>query len=131
MDPASAVADLTEISAQVLSVVVFEGDGSVLASTWDAGEGAARLARIGRGLLAAGAEVPLGDHRRLTQVEVVLASGSVFVVSDGDRGLAATAAAGSPSGLVLYDLRSCLRALGEPSEELAATPSEQPSAADA
>jgi len=120
MDPASAVADLTEISAQVRSVVVFEGDGSVLASTWDAG-----------GLLAAGAEVPLGDHRRLTQVEVVLASGSVFVVSDGDRGLAATAAAGSPSGLVLYDLRSCLRALGEPSEELAATPSEQPSAADA
>ncbi len=74
--------------------------------------------------------MPLGS-RRVTQVEVAMAIGSVFVVRDGDRGIAATAAAGSLSGLVLYDLRSCLVALAKDPELLADTQSEQPSTADA
>jgi len=114
MDVESALADLTEISAQVESAVVVAGDGSVLASTFAGDEQARRLAQIGLDLLAAGADVgPTGDHR-LTQVEVALRRASVFVVRDGEYALVAIVAAGSPSGLVLYDLRSCLRAINEP-----------------
>lgn len=115
MDAATALADLTEISAQVESAVVFADDGSVLASTV-ADEQAGRLARTGLDLLAAGADVHQAGDRRLTQVEVALREASVFVVRDGARGIAATVASGSPAGLVLYDLRSCLRSIDEPKQ---------------
>nr|MBA2461486.1 hypothetical protein [Actinomycetota bacterium] len=53
MDPASALADLTEISSQVEAAVVLESDGSVAASTFPGEERAQRLARAALDLLAA------------------------------------------------------------------------------
>ncbi len=117
MDATTALADLSEISSQIEHAVVLLEDGSVLASTIEDTERAQRLATTALDLLAAAAEVPLEGERELAQLEVALAGGSVFVVRDGGRIIVATAAAASPAGLVLYDLRTCLRNLDEAGEE--------------
>ena len=114
MDPAGALADLTEISSQVEAAAVLDGDGTVLASTASDDAVGGRLAETARELLAAAAEAPVATGRELTQLEVALPHGSVFVVRHGGRTLVATTGAEPPSGLVLYDLRTCLRALEEP-----------------
>ena len=114
MDAAAAVADLKEISSQVETAAVFADDGSVLASTFADDAAAERLARDARELLAAAAEAPTASGRTITQLEVALPEGSVFVVRDGTRAIAATTAAQPTAGLVLYDLRACLRALDAP-----------------
>jgi len=48
------------------------------------------------------------------QLEVALQGGSVFVVRDGDRLIAATTQPEPTVGLVFYDLKSCLRELETP-----------------
>lgn len=112
MDAESALADLTEISSQVETAVVFEEGGAVLASTFADSPRGEGLARAGRDLFAAAA-AELGGERRLEQLEVALRETSVFAVRDGRRTIVATTAAGVPSGLVLYDLRTCLRAIDD------------------
>ena len=105
MDTAQALGDLTEISAQIRTAVLASADGEVIAA--HGGDGAA-LARAARDLLAAAGETrPSGT---LTQVEAATADGSVFVVRDGGRLIAATTGPEPTVGLVFYDLKSCLRA---------------------
>ena len=113
MDAGSALADLTEISSQVETAVVFEEDGSVLASTFADEERARKLARAADELFAAAADLRAHDDRTPAQLEVALRERSVFAVRDERRTIAATVAAGAPAGLVLYDLRTCLRAIEE------------------
>ena len=72
-----------------------------------------RLARAADGLLAAAAAVRPGGPE-VERVEVVLPAGGVFVVRDGDRVAAATTVPEPTAGLVLYDLRTCLRRIEEP-----------------
>ena len=114
MDAPAALADLTEISSQVEAAAVFGSDGSTLAATFADDAGAERLVGAARELLAAAAELPIGSGRELTQLEVSLHDGSVFVVRDGELAIAATTSARPTAGLVLYDLRTCLRALEPP-----------------
>ncbi len=111
MDAAAALADLTEISSQIETAAVFDADGSTRASTFDDDAGAERLVEAARELLAAAGELPVGAGRELTQLEAALLNGSVFVVRDGERAIAATTSPRPTSGLVLYDLRAYLRAL--------------------
>ena len=111
MDAAAALADLTEISSQVETAAVFGDDGTTHASTFADDAAAERLVGTARELLAAAAEVPAGTGRELTQLEVGLPQGSVFVVREGELAIAATTSARPTAGLVLYDLRTCLRAL--------------------
>jgi predicted regulator of Ras-like GTPase activity (Roadblock/LC7/MglB family) len=113
MDAVGALADLTEISSQVEAAVVFDDDGTVLASTLDDGAPGERLSGAALDLLAAAGEQPYGAGRSLTQLEVALREGSVFVVRDQDRSIVATTSADPTSGLVFYDLKTCLRALAE------------------
>ena len=47
----------------------------------------------------------------MTQLEAALREGSVFVVREDGLGIVARRAPGPPSGLVFYDLRTCLRAV--------------------
>ena len=66
----------------------------------------------------AGAEVDLGPvapprEAPLTQLEAATRGGSVFVVRDGGRRIAATTRPEPTVGLVFYDLKSCLRQLEE------------------
>src|SRR4029453_10158977 len=109
MTTAQALADLTEISSQIVTAVVFDREGTVVASTVD-DERAGRLGSTGLGrpcsaggpggaggggpaprelLRAAEARGGAGG-KDLVQLDVALKDGSVFVVRDGDRVIAAT-----------------------------------------
>jgi predicted regulator of Ras-like GTPase activity (Roadblock/LC7/MglB family) len=106
---ADALKDLLEISSQVRSAVVFAPDGDVEASTFEDG---AELARLAQQLLDAAAGVRESGGA-VNQLEVATGEGSVFVVRDGARIIAATTSADPTVGLVFYDLKSCLRDAGE------------------
>ena len=47
------------------------------------------------------------------QAEVATGEGSVFLVRDGERAIAATTGSEPTAGLVFYDLKSCLRAFAD------------------
>ena len=110
VDVASALADLTEISSQVEAAAVVDADGAVLGSTV-AGEPAERLVETGVGLLEAATSRFGSSGRSVTQLEAALRDGSVFVVREDGLGIIARTSAGPTSGLVFYDLRTCLRAV--------------------
>ena len=106
---AGALDHLTEISTQVQAAVVLDGDGTVVASTLD-DERAGRLARVALELFRGADEQ---RAQKLVQLDAAFDTGSVFVVSDGDRMIAATTTPQPTVGLVYYDLKSALRGLGE------------------
>jgi predicted regulator of Ras-like GTPase activity (Roadblock/LC7/MglB family) len=112
MDPAQALSDLTEISSQIEAAVVLGPDGSVIGSTLGEGERADAFGRAAQELLAA-AEEAGGSGEPLVQLEAATHDGSVFIVRDGDRAIAATTSTEPTVGLVFYDLKSCLRSLAE------------------
>jgi hypothetical protein len=94
----------------------------MLASTLADDVRAERLIGSARELLEAATASPAGAGRTLTQLEVALREGSVFVVLDGELGVAATTTSSPTAGLVLYDLRTCLRSLAAPDPEASAAP---------
>jgi predicted regulator of Ras-like GTPase activity (Roadblock/LC7/MglB family) len=106
MDAEQAIADLTEISPQVKEVAVVGADGAVTGSNVTPERAAAIADAATRLLAAAGAEI--------AQLEAATASGSVFVVRDGTRVIAATTSPEPTVGLVFYDLKTCLRSIEEP-----------------
>ena len=107
MDAAQAIGDLTEISPQVQRVVALAADGVILGSNFQTEAAAQRLAD-GAGRLLEAAEAMRPD---LQQLEAATVSGSVFVVRDGERTIAATTTAEPTVGLVFYDLKTCLRSI--------------------
>jgi predicted regulator of Ras-like GTPase activity (Roadblock/LC7/MglB family) len=124
MATAEALKDLTEISTQIEAAVVLDREGTVLASTLD-DDRAGRLAGSALELLrAAEAHKAQADGAELVQLDVALRGGSVFLVADADRVITATTRAEPTVGLVFYDLKSCLRGLGE--EETKPKPKRKP-----
>ena len=112
MDAAQALADLTEISSQVVQVAIVDGEGTVLATTIaDAG----RAARFVQGVMILLREADdLRESRglpSLLQLEAATLEGSVFVVRSGARIIAATTRPDPTVGLVFYDLKHCLRSI--------------------
>jgi len=106
MDAAQALADLTEISSQIQAAVLFDESGTVQGSTLADAGAAQALARAGADLLArAGGFRSEGE---VSQLEASTAAGSVFVVRDGARRIAATTGPAPTVGLVFYDLKSAL-----------------------
>jgi predicted regulator of Ras-like GTPase activity (Roadblock/LC7/MglB family) len=114
MDAASALADLTEISSQVEAAVVLDDAGAVVASTLGDPERSERLARAALDLLSAADRRFESGGRALIQLEAALREGSVFVAREEGRSIVATTTAEPTSGLVFYDLKTCLRSLAEP-----------------
>jgi predicted regulator of Ras-like GTPase activity (Roadblock/LC7/MglB family) len=112
VEAAQALKELTELSSQVVSAVVLRADGSVLASTTDDSAAAEALARSALDLVAAAFELR-STPAEVTRVEVELAEGAVFVLREGGRTIAATTGPGPTSGLVVYDLRTCLGSIDE------------------
>ncbi len=119
--PADALKDLTEISTQIESAVVLDREGTVVASTLD-DDRAGRLAGSALELLRAAEEVRPQDAGVLVQLDVLFRDGSVFLVADSDRLIAATTRPEPTAGLVFYDLKSCLRTLGNAEKPKAAKP---------
>ena len=110
MDPAQALADLTEVSSQVRGAVIIGEEGALVASTF-AGERGAAVAEAASVLLRSADEMPRESGRaELTQLQAVDPSGSVFVVRDqGGRAIAAVAERDATVGLIFYDLKTALR----------------------
>jgi len=108
MDAAQALADLTEISSQIEAAVLFDESGAVEASTLADTSSAAALAAAAARLLEQAAA-----HGEVTQLEASVQDGSVFVVKDGTRRIAAVTGPAPTVGLVFYDLKSCLRGVGD------------------
>ena len=103
MDAPQAIADLTEISSQIESVVLLDGKGAVAGSTF---------ADAAKALLDAAESLREGGEP-LTQLEAETPEGSVFVLREGDRLIAATTVPDPTVGLVFYDLKSALRAAAD------------------
>ena len=113
MDAAQALADLVEISAQIEAAVLAAADGTVLASTLADEERAGAVARDAVELLQAAA----GGAGGPVQLQVAVPEGSVFVVRDEERLVAAVTGRDPTPGLVLYDLKTCLRSLADEPEK--------------
>lgn len=112
MDVAQALAELTELSSQVERAVVLDSDGAVLGSTLPDDGATEKLATAARGLVAAAANLHSGASE-VTRVEVELSGGAVFVLRENSRTIAAVTGPRPTAGLVAYDLRTCLHALGD------------------
>jgi hypothetical protein len=107
VDAVQAISDMTEISPQVRSVVV-TGAGDAILGSNVADEAAARRLADGAKRLVEAAEALRPD---VAQLEAATTAGSVFVVREGDRSIAATTTPEPTVGLVFYDLKTCLRAI--------------------
>jgi predicted regulator of Ras-like GTPase activity (Roadblock/LC7/MglB family) len=107
MDAEQAIADLTEISPQVKRVAVVAADGTLVGSNIGDEAAAQRLADGARRLVEE-AEAMRPD---VAQLEAATVEGSVFVVRDGERIIAATTTPEPTVGLVFYDLKTCLRSI--------------------
>lgn len=112
MDVAAALAELEELSTQVVEAVVSESPGAVAGAFGCTGGRAEALSRAGEELLAAaqGVREPGAEVRR---VDVTLAAGSLFCLRENGRIIVATTGPEPMAGLVLYDLATVLRRIGE------------------
>jgi predicted regulator of Ras-like GTPase activity (Roadblock/LC7/MglB family) len=106
---ADALAHLKEISSQIDAAVVLDKEGTVVAATVD-DERAGRMAGAALELFR---RADAQREQELVQLDAALEGGCVFVVRDADRLIAATTRSEPTIGLVFYDLKSCLRSLGE------------------
>lgn len=122
VDAPQALADLTEISSQVIHVAIVDGDGTIMATTIGDAPRAERFVDGVRKLLDE-AEALRQDRglQGLAQLEAATLDGSIFVVRRGDRLVAASTRPDPTVGLVFYDLKHCLRSL-EAEEPVAAAP---------
>ena len=110
MDAAQALTDLTEISSQIEAAIVLDAEGSTLASTLDEQRGP-EFAQVVQELMAAVKRA--SGTEELAQAEIATGEGSVFLVRDEQRTIAATTGPEPTVGLVFYDLKSCLRSFVE------------------
>jgi predicted regulator of Ras-like GTPase activity (Roadblock/LC7/MglB family) len=106
---ADALAHLTEISTQIKAAVVLDRDGTVQAATVDD----ERAGRIASSALELFRQADAQREEGLVQLDAALSGGSVFVVGDEERLIAATTTPGPTAGLVFYDLKSALRSFAE------------------
>jgi len=122
MAQADALAHLTEISTQIQAAVVFDREGTVLGSIVD-DERAGRIAERALELFRAAEEQ---GQQELVQLDAAISDGTVFVVRDADRLIAATTGPEPTVGLVFYDLKTCLRGFGEEPEKAKPMPKRAP-----
>jgi predicted regulator of Ras-like GTPase activity (Roadblock/LC7/MglB family) len=124
-DGKTALSELTEISSQVESAVIFGADGEVVASTLP-DDRAKQLAASAKSLFE---EAGRSGEGELTHLEVATVDGSLFVVRDGELLIAAASGAEPTSGLVFYDLKACIRkavAKPKPAPKRKTTPKTKP-----
>ncbi len=112
MDAEQALSELMELSSQITSAVVLDGDGAAVASSGDPAA-ASRLSVAALELVAAAADLG-SEGRDVTRVEVELDEGAIFVVRESGHTVAAATGPSPTSGLVVYDLRTCARAIEAP-----------------
>jgi len=112
VDADGALGDLVDVSHDLEAAVLLDTDGMPLASTL-ADERAAAFAAAVRDIVSAAEAVKPGDAAALSRLQARLGDGSLFVVRDGDRLVAATTRPSPSAALVFHDLGSCLRSVRE------------------
>jgi predicted regulator of Ras-like GTPase activity (Roadblock/LC7/MglB family) len=110
MDATQALRELMELSSQITAAVVLDAEGTVLASAPDDSAAPTMLAATTTELVSTAADLG-ADGRDVTRVEVELEDGAVFIVREGGRTIAAITGPKPTSGLVVYDLRTCVHAI--------------------
>jgi predicted regulator of Ras-like GTPase activity (Roadblock/LC7/MglB family) len=110
VDAQAALSELTAVSPQVEAAAVLDTGGAVAAAI--PAERGEALARAAAELEEAAADLRPGGPA-LKRLEVRMRAGSVFLVREGGRRIVATTAPAPTSGLVVYDLITCLRRLAE------------------
>jgi predicted regulator of Ras-like GTPase activity (Roadblock/LC7/MglB family) len=113
MDAEQALHELTELSSQITAAVVIDAQGAALATSSEDPAASARLTAAALELVAAAADLGSGS-REVTRVEVELDEGAMFVVREGEHAVVATTGPNPTSGLVVYDLRTCVQAIDAP-----------------
>jgi predicted regulator of Ras-like GTPase activity (Roadblock/LC7/MglB family) len=113
MSPAEALADLADLSSQVRAAVVAEREGAVLAATLTDDQCAREIAAAAQAALEAARRLRAHGNAEVSALEAAVPGGSLFVAADDGLLVAATTGPEEPAGLVLYDLRLCLRRLRE------------------
>ena len=104
-----ALAELLDVSEDVVAAVLLDADGKTLAAT--VGEdNAARVAEIGSAMLAYAGALRTGAEA--TRVEAVTQDGNVYLVVDATRAVVAATGRDPVAGLVYHDLRAVLRKTG-------------------
>jgi predicted regulator of Ras-like GTPase activity (Roadblock/LC7/MglB family) len=112
MDAAQALTELTALSAQITEAIVLDEKGASCASTLDDAR-SQEFSQSVKELVAAAGRAAGRDDGSLNQLEVSTPAGSVFVVRDGKRTIAATTRPEPAAGLVFYDLKTTLRGIGD------------------
>ena len=125
MDAAQALAELMELSSQITAAVVVDGDGASVASSSEDAARTDALTAATSELVAAAADLGSGGHA-VTRVEVELTAGALFVVSEGGYTVGATTGPDPTSGLVVYDLRTCVQAIAPPKKRRPRKSTEEP-----
>jgi predicted regulator of Ras-like GTPase activity (Roadblock/LC7/MglB family) len=110
MDATQALRELMELSSQITAAVVLDAEGAVLAGAPDDAATSTALAATTLELVSTAAELG-ADGRDVTRVEVELEDGAVFVVREGGQTIGAVTGPKPTSGLVVYDLRTCVQAI--------------------
>jgi predicted regulator of Ras-like GTPase activity (Roadblock/LC7/MglB family) len=126
MDAAQALAELAELSSQVEHAVVLDSGGAALASIPPAAP-ADGLARAALDAVAAAGELH-ASAGEVAAVEVELDQGGLFVLREGGLTVAATTGPDPTAGLVVYDLRTCLRRIEPPKPKRRRTARKEPAA---
>ena len=108
MEVPQAFSDLLEVSSQVENAIVLEEDTVAASSISDQSRSEELAAALWRLV-----ETAEETHAGFAQLQVALPEGNVFLIREGKRLVAATTAPDPPSGLVFYDLRTCLSGLAD------------------
>ena len=117
VEAAQALADLIEISAQIEAAVLASEDGTVVGSTFSETEAGERFAEAAAELLGSAAGPEREGLQELVQLQALTPQGCVFVVRDGGHFVAALTGRDPTVGLVFYDLKTCLRLVGQDKAE--------------
>jgi len=118
MDAAQALQRVIEDSSQIRAACVFDSRGAPIASTLADEAATSRFVEAAAALLDAAESVPRDAVAGpLAQLEASTPEGSVFVVRDGERAVAAVTRPEPTVGLVFFDLKSCLRDIAAPGDE--------------
>jgi predicted regulator of Ras-like GTPase activity (Roadblock/LC7/MglB family) len=112
VEAAQALADLTEISAQIEAAVLASRDGTVVGSTFSDSAAGERFAEAAAELLESAAGSEREGVQELVQLQALTPVGCVFVVRNGGHFVAALTGRDPTVGLVFYDLKTCLRLVG-------------------
>jgi hypothetical protein len=104
-----ALAELLDVSEDVVAAVMLDAEGRAVAATVE-GETGQAAAEIASSMLAYADALRTGASA--ARLEAVTAEGCVFVVRDGNRAIVAATGRDPVAGLVYHDLRAALRKLG-------------------